>query len=189
MHKLSSLKVGVNVPWVTSWTAEETTGAARCATVGGRPALCQTHDPGRGRPLYSQNHLERQRDTVVRMLCPMCGEPTPPGDRWTLTAKVRSAGALRARGVNLPPHIHDDQRVVDAGAIAPLHRACAQRSAKLCPHLRADPDLKLARFPKQHVVTPLIARPTGDGPGRPVIGFIQLCGVTATLDRRWRQER
>ncbi len=186
MHKPSSLKVGIDVPWVTSWTAEEPTGPARCPTVGGRPALRQAHDPGMGKPLYSQNHLERQRASVLRMLCPMCGEPTTPDDRWTLTAKPRAAGAMRAKGIDLPPQVHDDQRVIDAGAIAPLHKACAQRSAKLCPHLRADPDLKLARFPKDHALTPLLAEPVGDGPSVPVIGFIQLCGVTATVDRRWR---
>lgn len=186
MHKPSSLKVGVDVPWVTSWTAEETTGPGRCESLGGRAALHQSHDPGMGRPLYSQNHLERQRESVVRMLCPMCGKPTSADDRWTLTAKPHAAGELRAKGVNLPPDVQDDQRVIDAGAIAPLHKACARRSAKLCPHLRADPDLHLARFPRTHALTPLMARPVGDGPARPVIGFIQLCGVTATVDRRWR---
>lgn len=187
-EKLSSLKVGIDVPWVTSWTAEVMEGAARCQSVGGRPALIQTSHAGYGKPQYSLNHVVRQRLTVTRMLCPMCGEPTPGDDRWTLTARVASAGRLRAeRGLRLPSRIDDDQRVIDAGAIAPLHRDCACRSMKLCPHLRTDPALKLARFPKDYLVIPLMVPPEGDPDGPAVIGFLQLCAITATIDRRWRQ--
>lgn len=186
--KLSSLKVGIDVPWVTSWTAETMEGVARCDSVGGRPALVQTSHAGYGKPQYSLNHMVRQRLTVTQMLCPMCGEPTPVGDRWTLTARLAPAGRLRAeRGIHLPSEVHDDQMVVDAGAIAPLHRDCARRSMKLCPHLRADPDLKLARFPERHVVIPLMAAPADGGGAPPVIGFLQLCAITATIDRRWRR--
>jgi hypothetical protein len=32
----SRLKVGVDVPWVTSWTDEPILGVAPCATVGGQ---------------------------------------------------------------------------------------------------------------------------------------------------------
>ncbi len=187
----SSLKVGVDVPWVTSWTAETIVGAQRCSSVGGRLALSQTDQAGFGKPQYSKNHLVRQRLSVARMLCPMCGEPTTEDDRWTATGKPRAAGWLRTqKGFHLPPEVADDHVVVDAGAIAPLHRACATRSMALCPHLKADPELKLIRFPKKHVVTPLLAH--ADDLERasklpPVIGFLQLCGVTGTIDRRWRQ--
>ena len=187
----SSLKVGVDVPWVTSWTAETITGVAGCPSVGGRPALCQTEQAGFGKPQYSKNHLMRQRLTVARMLCPMCGEPTPPDDRWTATGKPRAAGWLRAqKGFVLPAEVADDQVVIDAGAIAPLHKACATRSMAQCPHLKADPDLKLIRFPAQMIVTPLLAE-ADDAAGAaklpPVIAFLQLCGITRTIDRRWRQ--
>ncbi|HWW12266.1 MAG TPA: hypothetical protein VN018_07105 [Brevundimonas sp.] len=187
MDKPSSLRVGVDVPWVTSWSAEAVTGAARCASVGGRPALIQDSRPGFGKPQYSRNHLVRQRLSVARMLCPMCGEPTPVDDRWTTTAKTHAAGWLRAqRAVVLPSSVADDQIVFDAGAIAPLHRACAKRSMALCPHLRSDPDLHLARFPARYLLLPLMAEPEGAGGGPSVIGFLQLCGVTPTIDRRWR---
>ena len=187
MEKLSSLKVGVDVPWVTSWSAEAVSGAARCASVGGRPALVQESRPGFGKPQYSRNHLVRQRLTVARMLCPMCGEPTAPQDRWTTTAKAQAAGRLRTqRGVGLPTTVLDDQVVIDAGAIAPLHRDCAKRSMAQCPHLRADPDLRLARFPARFILLPLLAEPEGPAGGPAVIGFLQLCGITDTIDRRWR---
>ena len=38
----SRLKVGVDVPWVTSWTDEPILGVAPCPTVGGRLAIGQT---------------------------------------------------------------------------------------------------------------------------------------------------
>ncbi|MES2834160.1 MAG: hypothetical protein V4707_05580 [Pseudomonadota bacterium] len=187
----SSLKVGVDVPWVTSWTAETITGVAACPSVGGRPALCQMDHAGFGKPQYSKNHLLRQRLTVSRMLCPMCGDPTVEDDRWTQTGKPRAAGWLRAeKGFRLPDGVADDQVVIDAGAIAPLHRACATRSMAQCPHLKADPELKLIRFPKAHVVVPLLAEAEDAHAAAklpPVIGFLQLCGITGTIDRRWRR--
>lgn len=187
----SALKVGVDVPWVTSWTAEVITGVGGCPSVGGRPALCQTEQAGFGKPQYSKNHMVRQRLTVARMLCPMCGDPTAPDDRWTATGRPRAAGWLRTqKGFVLPPEVGDDQVVIDAGAIAPLHRACATRSMAQCPHLRADPELKLIRFPTQMVVTPLLAEADDAASAAklpPVIAFLQLCGITRTIDRRWRQ--
>ena len=187
----SQLKVGIDVPWVTSWTAETVIGVRACPSVGGRPALCQTNQAGFGKPQYSKNHMVRQRFSVSRMLCPMCGEATAEDDRWTTTGKPRAAGWLRMqKGFRLPADIADDQVVIDAGAIAPLHRGCATRSMALCPHLKADPDLRLLRFPRSQVIVPLLAdAEDAEAAGKmpPVIGFLQLCGVTGTIDRRWRQ--
>lgn len=187
----SSLKVGVDVPWVTSWTAETMTGVGGCPSVGGRPALCQTDQAGFGKPQYSKNHMVRQRLTVARMLCPMCGEPTTSEDRWTVTGRPKAAGWLRAqKGFALPAEIEDDRVVIDAGAIAPLHKACATRSMALCPHLKADPELKLIRFPKAVAIVPLLALAEDAAEAAklpPVIAFLQLCGITQTIDRRWRQ--
>jgi len=187
----SSLKVGVDVPWVTSWTAETITGVAACPSVGGRPALCQTDHAGFGKPQYSKNHLVRQRLTVSRMLFPMCSYPPVEDSRRTQTGNPRAAGWLRAeKGFRLPDGVADDQVVIDAGAIAPLHRACATRSMAQCPHLKADPELKLIRFPKSHVVVPLLAEAEDAHAAAklpPVIGFLQLCGITGTIDRRWRR--
>lgn len=196
--KLSSLKVGVDVPWVTSWTGEPALGVARCPSVGGALAIQQADHPGRGKPLYSQNHAVRQRLSVRDMLCPMCGQPTTTDDRWTQVAHPVSAGRLRAtgRGDRLPPDMGDDSVLIDAGAIAPLHRACVDRSLLHCPHLKADPGIDVRRFPDRWIVLPLTARAEAAPqlflarplPARTasVIGFLQLCGLTGERDPGWR---
>ncbi|GLS00975.1 hypothetical protein GCM10007859_09850 [Brevundimonas denitrificans] len=196
--KASSLKVGVDVPWVTSWTGEPSLGVGPCPSVGGAPAILQAGNPGQGKPLYSQNHAVRQRLSVRDMLCPMCGRPTSAQDRWTQVAHPVAAGRLRAdgRGNRLPTDLTDDAILVDAGAIAPLHRACVDRSLRYCPHLKADPHIDVRRFPERWIVLPLmaraeaapqlfLARPT---PARTaaVIGFLQLCGLTGERDPAWR---
>jgi hypothetical protein len=187
MLKLSTLVVGVEVPWVTSWSGEAILGAAPCATIGRRLALVQEHAPGIGKPQYSKNHLVRQRQSVVKMLCPMCGEPTSDADRWTQIAKRRTAGQLRERGGNLRPDIDDDRVLIDAGSIAPLHRRCVDRSMKYCPHLKTSDDVMVMRFPADWLVLPLLVKAEeGDGVA---VAFLQLCGVTRTIDRRWRMER
>jgi hypothetical protein len=185
---LSALKVGHDVPWVTSWTGEAHLGIGRCPTVMGRPALCQAEDPGRGKPQYSRNHLVRQRLSVVRMLCPMCGEPTGADDRWTQVAKPVPAGVLRRRGVAIAADIDQDTVLMDAGSIAPLHRRCVDRSLRHCPHLRASPDVHVLRFPAAWTVIPLLVDADEIAGRKPdVVGFLQLCGVTRTIDRRWRR--
>jgi len=196
--KLSSLKVGVDVPWVTSWTGEPSLGAGPCPSVDGALAILQADNPGQGKPLYSQNHAVRQRLSVHDMLCPMCGQPTGPNDRWTQVAHPVAAGRLRetGRGDRLPGDLSDDSTLIDAGAIAPLHRACVDRSLRYCPHLKADPHIDVRRFPDRWIVLPLmaraeappqlfLARPT---PARSaaVIGFLQLCGLTGERDAAWR---
>ena len=196
----SSLKVGVDVPWVTSWTREPTLGVRPCPSVGGALAIVQADSPGQGKPLYSQNHAVRQRLTVRDMLCPMCGRPTTADDRWTQVAHPVTAGRLRIAGWGdrLPPDLSDDSVLIDAGAIAPLHRACADRSLRYCPHLKADPHIDVRRFPDRWIVLPLMAR--AEAPSRmflarpeparwiPVIGFLQLCGLTGDHDPAWRDE-
>ena len=189
----SRLKVGVDVPWVTSWTEETMLGAAPCMTVPGLLAAAQAHNPGYGRPVYSQNHFIRQRLSVRRMLCPMCGEPTAEGDRWTLTARRLSAGALRRKGMAAPPQrdLADHLIVIDAGSVAPQHYACATRSMVQCPHLSADKGLDLRPFSNRWFVKPLFAsvrappavmisaapRPA------PLVCFLQLCGVTDEVEK------
>jgi hypothetical protein len=193
---ISRLKVGIDVPWVTSWTSEPLLGVRPCATVGGQLAAWQADRPGEGRPQYSRNHMIRQRRSVAEMLCPMCGEPTPPDDRWTQTARRTSAGAMRARGLGalLPAELKDAAVMVDAGAIAPLHRACAERSLAQCPHLAAMEDAEVRPFPPGRVVAPLLIeafRPRADGRGEdPIaaVGFLQIFGITGELDKRWRKD-
>lgn len=193
--KKSGLTVGVDVPWVTSWTEETVLGVRPCPTVGGRPALVQTEAAGFGRPQYSQNHLVRQRRTVRDMLCPMCGRPTLSGDRWTQVARRTPAGLLRRadRAVGLPREIEDKRVVVDAGSIAPLHKACVDRSLRYCPHLRADPNVDVRPFPARWTVLPLLieAAPAAEsgavvGAAILVVTFLQLVGITSRTDPDWR---
>jgi hypothetical protein len=196
--KPSSLKVGVDVPWVTSWTGEPTLGVRPCPSVGGALAIVQADAAGQGKPLYSQNHVVRQRLSVRDMQCPMCGRPTTADDRWTQAAHPVAAGRLRVtgRGDGLPAALADDRVLLDAGAIAPLHRACADRSLRYCPHLKADPHIDIRRFPDRWIVLPLMARAEAPpqlflarpAPARavPVIGFLQLCGLTDDHDLAWR---
>ena len=185
---LSALKVGHDVPWVTSWTGETHVGIGRCSTVMGRLALCQADAPGLGKPQYSKNHLVRQRLSVVRMLCPMCGEPTLEGDRWTQVAKPIAAGVLRRKGLVIAADIDQETVLLDAGSIAPLHKRCVDRSLRHCPHLRASPDVHVSRFPRFWTVIPLMVDTDEIAGRRPeVVGFLQLCGLTRTIDRRWRR--
>lgn len=184
----SRLKVGVDVPWVTSWSEEPVLGAARCPSAEGALAVVQEDHAGYGRPIYSANHFSRQRLSVRQMLCPMCGQATEPKDRWTLTGKLVTLGELRARGLGeaLPKDLPDRRVVLDGGAVAPLHLACAKRSLLYCPHLRSDPEVKLRRFPKQWVAFPLFAEITPPpAPGNetaapdlpPIVSFVQICGL------------
>ncbi|HEY8004976.1 MAG TPA: hypothetical protein VIE16_12150 [Phenylobacterium sp.] len=182
----SKLAVGVDVPWVTSWSAEQVTGVAPCPSIDGGLAVGQAEHPGRGRPLYSRNHLFRQRKSVREMRCPMCGEPTAAGDRWTQTGRWTTAGELRARGLGvwLPPEFPDGKPLLDAGAIAPLHRACAERALTHCPHLKGMADHELKAFPGAWIVAALSveAEPQhalANTPRRPVaaVTFLQLIGV------------
>lgn len=185
----------MDVPWVTSWTEEPVIGVRPCPTVRGRPALVQKDGAGFGRPQYSQNHLVRQRQTVIGMLCPMCGRPTEPGDRWTQVARRTPAGLLRRAGkaVGLSREIEDKRVLVDAGSIAPLHKACVERSLQHCPHLKADPNVDVMPFPARWTILPLLieAAPmleTGAMAGAAVlvVTFLQLVGITDRTDRDWR---
>ena len=195
LMKLSSLKVGVDVPWVTSWTAEPVLGVARCVSVGGRLALTQSEAAGFGKPEYSKNHLLRQRLSVSRMLCPMCGKPTSAEDRVTQVARRRTAGAMRANGAGrgLPSDVADDRILIDAGSIAPLHGRCSDLSLQHCPHLRSLPDIDVQPFPGRWIILPLMIEarepePAGRAllraPTAPVVhhvvAFLQLCGLPDT---------
>jgi hypothetical protein len=180
------LEIGVDVPWVTSWSAEQVIGVGPCPSVDGALAVGQAERPGQGEPLYPRNHLFRQRRSVREMLCPMCGEPTADGDRWTQTGRWTTARDIRAKGLGvwLPPEFADDRRLLDAGAIAPLHRACAERALIRCPHLKGMDDTRLKAFPGAWIVAALSveARPShalSNVPQRAVaaVTFLQLIGV------------
>jgi hypothetical protein len=170
------------VPWVTSWSGERETGVSRCPSVDGQLAVGQIEKPGIGRPLYSQNHLFRQRRSVREMLCPMCGAPTPDNDRWSQSAQTTHAGDLRRRGygLDLPIAMDDQQVLLNCGAVAPLHRTCAEASQTRCPHLGRMEDQRLKPFPAAWVILPLwIEAKAKDRVGASVrvVTFLQLLGV------------
>lgn len=119
--KKSGLVVGVDVPWVTSWTDEPVIGVRPCSTVQGRLALVQMQNAGYGRPQYSKNHLVRKRRSILEMLCPMCGEPTTSNDRWTQVASLAPAGLLRPDAL---PAAGDRGQTGSAGRR--IHRAAPQ---------------------------------------------------------------
>lgn len=196
----SRLEVGIDVPWVTSWSSEAIGSIGPCPSVDGQVAVLQGESAQHGRPIYSRNHFRRQRESVRRMLCPMCGEPTASGDRWSQTGKHIPAGVMRARGLSASiPASTDDRRVVlDAGAVAPGHLACMARSLEQCPHLRALDDRELKPFPERWHVSPMYlkavvaprvpdSRATASAPGTMLaIGFLQLCGISDRVDENWR---
>lgn len=187
----SQLRIGVDVPWVSSWSEEKPTGIGPCPTVDGQLAVLQAWKPGAGEPLYARNHVRRQRDSVRALLCPMCGEVTPESDRWSQTGKFQVAGVLRARGFGhaLPADLDDDRVVLDCGAIAPLHFRCAHASLQRCPHLAAMRDHDLKAFPPSWVVAPLYveAKQRVGGKSVAAVSFLQLLGLTITRDPDWRR--
>ena len=186
MSTSPGLKIGVDVPWVVSWSEEPVTTIGPCPSVDGAIAVGQAENPGRGQPQFNRNHLFRQRRTVREMLCPMCGQPTQPGDRVSQTGHWTDAADIRRRtmGVWLPSDFKDDRRLFDAGTIAPMHRACAERARELCPPLKAFPNQDLHAFPGAWLIATINieAQPKpgfSNLPQAPVvaISFLQIIGV------------
>jgi hypothetical protein len=164
---VGKLRIGVDVPWVTSWSGEQVLGDGPCPSIDGGLAVGQALKPGAGQPQWPSNHLFRQRKSVREMLCPMCGKPTPEGDRWSQTARPTTGAEVRAKGLG-----------------AWLHRICAERARTECPHLAALPDQGLKAFPPAWIVVPLTveARPSAAHANVPQRGiaavtFLQLLGV------------
>ena len=186
MAAVANPQIGVEVPWVVSWSGEPVLGVTACPSVDGALAVAQAERPGEGEPLYARNHLFRQRRSVREMLCPMCGRATEAGDRWTQTGRWTTAGELRARGLGvwLPADFPDARRLLDAGAIAPLHRTCAEAALARCPHLAALPDRELKAFPGAWIVAALSveAKPVAAASNVPqrsvaAVMFLQLIGL------------
>jgi len=113
------------VPWNAAWSGEDCYEIRPCRWAGGQLAIWSPHNPGRGRPLFAKPHMVRQRQSVVRMLCTVCGEPTQRGDRWWFQLGSYSEGWFMTTE-------------------APVHRACADLALLKCPHLQRNgcaPDL------------------------------------------------
>jgi hypothetical protein len=105
------------VPWNASWTGEEGLEIRQCRFADGRPAVWQRHAPGTGRPIFANPHFVRQRRSIAEMRCTVCGERTPADNRWWFR-----------HGQELDGHFLTTE--------APVHRDCAMRALKVCPHLR-----------------------------------------------------
>ncbi len=184
----SRLQVGADVPWVTSWSEEPLGGVRPCPSVDGHLAIQQAANAGVGRPIYSQNHLVRQRLSVRHMRCPMCGLPTEEKDRWSQTGRLRTIAEVREKGLShlFPRSLADDRLVFDGGAIAPLHERCVRLSNERCPHLQKHAAPEGVRFPARWVVTPLLIEAQPQPGSRalqvpaasvPVISFLQVWGL------------
>lgn len=181
MTTAPGLKIGVDVPWISSWSLEQQTGVSPCPSVDGQLAVGQQNKPGAGEPLYARAHLFRQRKSVREMLCPMCGEHTPDDDRWSQTARPTTARALRSKGLGptLPADMPDDQALLDCGTIAPMHRACAEAASGLA-HLADMNERELKRFPKAWIIAPLwieARSPKPQAKSVAVVSYLQLLGV------------
>lgn len=149
------------VPWNVAWTGEEGFEVRPCRWAGGRLALWSPHRPGEGRPIYAEMHMVRQRRSIREMRCTLCGEKTTAGDRWWFRLG----------------RIQDGHFMTEE---APLHRACADRAATSCPHLRERAQ-DLEPFPTDYrVLASVIAGPMAERDfgvkigGRTVIGALKL---------------
>jgi hypothetical protein len=112
------------VPFTVSWSAEERQFVARCRFADGRPALCQEHHPGEGKPLFGKPHNVRQRQAIGEGLCDLCGKPLRNRTKVSLShATVRNNGAEGPAVMQVEPL---------------LHRECAAICMRFCPSLRRD---------------------------------------------------
>jgi hypothetical protein len=117
-------RIGENLPWTAPWTLEAEFRLAPSAAFPGLRELIQREAQGEGEPQFQGMNLMRQRRAIVGHLCQVCGEPTPPDDRWlfpTVTGAVVKAPGGPRYATHMPP----------------THAACAERARRLCPHLRA----------------------------------------------------
>jgi hypothetical protein len=106
---------GVPVPWVASWSGEESLYLSVCPHAQ-RLAICQAHAPGTGKPLFSKPHADRQRAAIAMGRCDTCGRP--------LVARTK-VSLSHAR-----PQAHG-HHIGDILQVEPLmHRECAALSVR-----------------------------------------------------------
>lgn len=129
------------VPWNASWTGEAAYEVRNCRWVGGKLALWSPHRPGEGHPVYAKPHMVRQRQSVARMLCTVCGLPTPTFDRWWF-----------GLGERIPEWAL-------ATTEAPVHYDCARTALRACPHLRALGQRPRPWMPADAVVGAIVGGP------------------------------
>ncbi len=127
--------VGETAPWSVAWSGEIEFGLRPDADFHGYTELVQKDAQGEGRPLFAANHVTRNRRGLIGHLCHVCGSPTKSWDRWLFPLQT---GGMVDLG---------DGSKLYGGNVPPVHKACAERAARLCPHLSrqfAQP----VRFPK-----------------------------------------
>lgn len=155
---MSGFVIGQNVPWNAAWTGEARYEIRPCRWVGGKLALWSPHAPGEGKPIFAKPHMVRQRRSIAELRCTVCGEKTPPDDRWWF-----QLGQLR-EGYFMTTE-------------APVHRACADHSLTVCPHLRGRKEL-LEPMPGGFVVlSALVGGPATDQDFGVTIGHSKVIGA------------
>ena len=127
--------IGETAPWAVAWTGESRFGLQQSADFPGYLEVFQEENPGVGLPVFAANHASRNKRGMILHLCHVCGEPTESWDRWLFPLQTGGMVAMQdgqqRYGCNVPP----------------VHKACAERAQRLCPHLSrlyAEP----VRFPK-----------------------------------------
>ncbi|MET0294183.1 MAG: hypothetical protein ABW042_04145 [Phenylobacterium sp.] len=157
-------RIGIDLPWSVAWSGEQAFRLRPSTLFPGYAEVDQREAPGQGEPLFAAVHVTRQRRAMAGFLCHVCGEPTAASDRWIFT--VASGGMVdlgdgtQRYGCNVPP----------------VHRRCADRAARLCPHLtrlderpiRCGPD-EGRLVPRTDVVPGMEALAASLPPGPPVV--------------------
>ena len=118
-------RVGESVPWSVAWSGEQEFRLQKSTTFPGMIEVTQVERPGVGVPVFGAVHVDRQRRGLAQHLCHVCGQPTPPRDRWIFP--VASGGMVTMA----------DGSERYGGNVAPVHGACARRAQRQCPHLKA----------------------------------------------------
>lgn len=114
---------GLKPPWTAAWTGETAFRIQPSRDFPGLMELDQRQAQGEGEPIFAAIHVTRQRRGMVDLVCHVCGQPTAPGDRYIFPA---ASGGLVT--------LHDGGQQYGCN-VPPMHRACAERAARECPHL------------------------------------------------------
>jgi len=158
---MDHLKIGINVPWNASWTAEDSYEVRNCRWASGMPAMWSPHRPGEGRPIFAKPHMVRQRRSIAEMRCTVCGEKTDPFDRWWFRLGNKIEGWALAT------------------TEAPVHYACAKIAMGLCPHLKRLGEGPVRFDPPHAVVRAIVGGPRTEADyggalnGRKVVGHLK----------------
>jgi hypothetical protein len=165
------------------WSDEAEFSFQRSIVFPGLVELTQVERQGSGRPTPSGMNIMRQRRGVIELRCHVCGEPTPPSDRF-LFPVVTGAFVKIPGGTRYASHV------------PPTHAKCAEIAQRLCPHLRSRYAQPVAFPHDKGFVSPERSVPETLGhvadqigaPGGLVYGYYRIFGEGFTrLIRRLRQ--